>query len=354
MSYNTILQQGRFTSTGASVTLDLRSDLDWIKVYNETAAAQAAADLAYEFYWQRGMATAGGQQGLFWTKLGTVANDPVTVGQFAAAAGFVLVDSSIVTPGTANALTAITGANPPVVTTAATLPAVGDIVRVTNLDNQPQIGGLDFTVTAAGGGTFTIGNITLANSVASTAGFWRRIPFDAMFYPRNRYITWIENAVNPKVYMSVTHGFTVGQQVRLVLPGGAAVWENYAALNGVQATILAINTARAGNEPTNAGIANNIVLDIDTSTFGVWNVFGAANNESYPAAAEVPFTPAQIVPIGEDTAQALTTGVNILGDATRNTATLGITLIGGAAGPSGAANDIISWVAGKSFSVLNV
>jgi len=352
MAYDTIIEQGRFVSTGADVTLNLRQGVDWIRVYNTTALAQGAADLAYEFYWQRGMATTG-QLGLFWTKLGAVASDPVTIGQFAAGAGFVLVDSSLVVPGIANALTAITAANPPVVTTAVALPGVGSIVRFEDLNNQPQIAGIDFTVTAAGGGTFTVGNINLTNSTASTAGFWRVIPFDAMFYPRKRYITWVENSVNPKVYMSVTHGFTVGQKVRLVFPGGPAVWENYAALDGLQATIIAINVARAGNEPTNGGVANNIQLDIDTSTFGVWNVFGAANNEAYPASIAVPFSPAQIVPIGEDTGFALTAGVDILADSTRNTAITGITLVGGAAGPAGAAADIIYWVAGKSFAVNN-
>ena len=239
------------------------------------------------------------------------------------------------------------------VTTAATLPAVGSIVRFEDLDNQPQIAGIDFTVTAIGGGNFTIGNINLTNSTASTAGFWRLIPFDAMFYPRKRYITWVENAVNPKVYMSVTHGFTVGQQVRLVFPGGPVIWENYAALDGVTATIIAINVARAGNEPNNGGVANNIQLNIDTSTFGAWNVFGAANNEAYPDAGAVPFSPAQVIPMGEDTGFALTAGADILADATRNTAITGITLVGGAAGPAGAAADIIFWVAGKSFAVNN-
>jgi len=78
MAYDTIIEQGRFVSTGADVTLNLRQGVDWIRVYNTTALAQGAADLAYEFYWQRGMATTG-QLGLFWTKLGAVASDPITV-----------------------------------------------------------------------------------------------------------------------------------------------------------------------------------------------------------------------------------------------------------------------------------
>lgn len=350
MALDTVIQQGSFTADGGSKTLSIRSDWDWIKVYNETAFAQSAADLGYEFYFQRGM-TDG--RGVVWTKLGTVANDPVTVGQIAANSGFFYVDSSIATPGANVALTAITAANPPVVTTAGTLPSVGDIVRFNTLDNQPQVAGIDFTVTASGGGTFTVGNINLANSTASTSGFWRKIPYDPIFYPRRRSITWVENAVQPKVYMSVTHGYTVGQKVRFQFPGGSAVWGNYAAMDGQQATIIAINQTRAGNEPNNAGTANNIQVDFDTSTYGSWNVFGAGANQGYPPSTAIPFGPAQVVPFGEDTAEALSQSVNILDDATVNQAILGVRLAAGNSSPAGNANDVIYWVAGKSFSVNN-
>lgn len=349
MALDTVIQQGRFTADGLAKTLSIRSDWDWIKVYNETALAQSAADLGYEFYFQRGM-TDG--RGTVWTKLGTVANDPVTVGQIAAAEGFFYVDSSISAPGANVALTAITAANPPVVT-SGTLPSVGSIVRFNNLDNQPQVAGIDFTVTASGGGTFTVGNISLVNSTASTAGFYRVIPFDPIFYPRRRFITWVENAVQPKVYLSVTHGYTVGQKIRFQFPGGSAIWGNYAAMDNQEATIIAINQTRAGNEPNNGGTANNIQVDFDTSTFGAWNVFGAGGNEAYPAATEVPFGPAQVVPFGEDTAQALSSNTNILDDATVNQAIIGVTLAAGTASPAGQADDVIYWVAGKSFSVDN-
>jgi hypothetical protein len=290
-------------------------------------------------------------RGLLYTKEATIGALVPT--QIAANAGFFYVDSSLTAPLSNNLLTAITAANPPVVTTAATLPSVGDIVRFNMLDNQPQIAGLDFTVTAAGGGTFTIGNINLANSTASTSGNWRRIPYDAIFYPRRRFITWVENAVQPKVYMSVTHGYTVGQQVRFVFKGGAAVWGDYAQMDGQQATIIAINVARAGNEPNNAGTANNIQVDFDTSAYAAWNTFGAGANQGYPPSTAVPFSPAQVVPFGEDTAQAITSNVDILDDATENLAILGVRLAAGAASPAGVTGDVIYWIAGKSFSVDN-
>lgn len=347
MALDTVILQGRFTSTGTAQTIALRSDWDWMRVYNETVSYAAGNDDGAEFYFQRGMTNG---RGVLYTKEATIG--ALVPSQIAANEGFFYVDSSITTPSAAAALTAITAANPPVVTSAGHGLSVGDIVRFSTLDGQPQVAGIDFTVTASGA-TFTVGNINLANSTNSTTGFWRKIPFDAIFYPRRRFITWVENAVQPKVYMSVTHGYTVGQKVRFAFPGGTSVWGNFAGMDNQEATIIAINVARAGSEPNNSGTANNIQVDFDTSTFGAWNVFGAGGNEGYPPDTAVPFGPAQVVPFGENTAEALSQGTNILDDATINQAILGVTLAAGASSPAGVEDDVIYWIAGKSFSVDN-
>lgn len=370
----TIICQGTFTVPAAGVVaqnIAIPSGTDWMWVHNYTQAGiNGAGNTGINFYWQRGMAAGTGM-----VQYKTVAGVAVLSQDTYVSAGFTLLDTSSSVPGASNALTAITAANPPVVTTAATLPAVGSVVRIINPDNQAQIGGLDFTVTAAGGGTFTIGNINLANSVASTAGFWRQIPFDPIFYPRRRVVTFVRAAASAVIYLSVTHQFAVGQMVRLSFPGGSAVWGNYAALDGLQVAITAVNVARAGNEPNNGGTANNIQVNVDTSTFGAWNVFGAGANQGYPAAASVPFSPAQVVPEGEDSSVSLSSvlaqvplefsglavqNVNngLLSDATANTAFIGMTLgVGGNGtalgaqilGPAGAAaNDVMYWRAGKS------
>ena len=370
----TIIGQGTFTVPAAGVVaqnIAIPSGVDWMRVFNYTQSGiNGAANTGINFFWQRGMAAGTGI-----VQYKTVAGVALLSQDTYLTGGFTLLDTSSQVPGAANALTAITAANPPVVTTAVTLPAVGSVVRIINPDNQPQVGGLDFTVTAAGGGTFTIGNASLVNSVASTAGFWRQIPFDPIFYPRRRFVTWVRAAAQAVIYLSVTHQFAVGQIVRLSFPGGAAIWGNYAALDGVQATIVAINVARAGNEPNNAGTANNIQVNVDTSAFGVWNVFGAGLNQNYPAAALVPFSPAAVVPEGENSAESLSSalaqvplefngsavlGANngLLSDSTINLAYIGMTLgVGGNGtalgaqilGPAGAAaNDVMYWVAGKS------
>lgn len=351
MADNTILQQGRFTSDGTAKILQIRSDVDWMRVYNYTKIAADAAATGYSFYWQRGLAQGDGFE--FISNAGSSAIDLTVLG--ANGGGFELINSLDNNPGAASALTGLSAANPPVVTSAGHGLSVGDIVRFSSLNNQPQIAGIDFTVTASAA-TFTIGNINLANSTASTSGNWRKIPFDAAFYPRRRAITYVSqasNAAHAKIYMSVTHQFTVGQEVRLQFPGGSDVWENFAVLDGTLATVVGINETRAGNEPNNGGTANNIVVDVDVSALGNWNVFGAANNEGYPASSLVPFTPAQVVPVGEDTAYALSQGADILADATLNTGYLGMKLGAGTNGPAGVSSDVIYWVAGKSFNVDN-
>ncbi len=369
----TIIGQGTFTAaTGVpSVNIAIPSGTDWINVYNYTqAGVNGAANTGINFYWQRGMAAG---TGMVWYK--TAAGVALLSQDTYLTNGFTLLDTSLQVPGNSVALTAITAANPPVVTTAAT-PAVGSIVRIINPNNQPQIGGMDFTVTAATLNTnFTIGNASLTNSVASTTGFWRQIPFDPIFYPRRRLVTWVRAAAQAVIYLSVTHQFAVGQVVRLAFPGGSSVWGTYAALDGVQATIVAVNVTRAGNEPNNGGTANNIQVNVDTSAFGVWNVFGAGVNQNFPAAGIVPFTHAAVVPEGEDTAFSITTPLaqaplnydgsivlgtqpGLLSDATQNLAFIGMTLgVGGNGtalgaqilGPSGAvAGDVMYWRAGKS------
>src|SRR5690606_1375812 len=104
----------------------------------------------------------------------------------------------------------------------------------------------------------------------------------------------------------------------------------------LKASIVAINEADAD------GITNTITIDIDTTGFTAF---------AFPLTAAPGSTPAQVVPMGENTAQALALGADILGDATRNDAVFGIQLVAGTGSPAGVANDVIYWVAGKSFKV---
>jgi hypothetical protein len=354
--------QGRFTSTGVPEIIKIRSDLDWMYVLNETVAHADGADTGAEFRWQRGMADG---RGIIYTK--TSATDALQIAQIAAQSGFYLIDSSVNIPGASTALTGVnanSGAfsspqaltantnNLPVTLVAGANNPAG-VIRIFNVTGALQLGGLDFTVANVVANTSM--DLIYMDSIVSAAaggGTYRVIPFDPIFYPRRRYITKVIVATsgtaatgNPAlsaqqaiVTLSVTHGYTVGQVIRFVVPTVTATAFGMTELNGVKATIIAVGDQDAD------GATNTIRVDLDVSSFTAF---------AFPLTADGGFTPAQIVPVGEDTAQAILSGVNLLGDATINTAYIGIKLQAGTTSPAGVSGDVIYWIAGKSFNVDN-
>lgn len=311
--------QGKFTSTGASQTLNIRSGVDWIKVLNYTDNTQ--------YFWQVGMAAGVGKI--------TAANG--TTASLGAGLGFYPIDTSLNVPGASVVLTAISAAAIPVVSTGNTGGlANGDIVRLYNVTNGVQLNSIDFTIGAINANvSFTLAY--MSQIVAANAGTFRRIPYNPIFYPRNRYIVSISQAVEAVVVLTVTHGYKVGQVVSFVVPsvGGSAASYGMTEINGLQGTILAINTT-----------TNSITVDIDTTSFTAF---------AFPTTAQAAagFTQAQVVPVGMNTAEGLDSGVDILSDATINTGLIGIQLVGGANSPAGANGDVIYWTSGNSFSINN-
>ncbi len=331
MSDNTIIQQGRFTSAGSAVNISLRSGVDWMKVYNITqmAASQTTA-LGVEYYWQLGFP----QAAMIEYKKAGAANAGANLVVYSTSGGFTYVDSSLQSYGVVNAtVTAVSNASIPVVSNSGTNGLVaGQIVRLNTIAGAQQLGGIDFTV---GYNTLTTGTFSLdymSQIVAGTTGNWMLVNYDPIYYPRRRYITKISQASLAVVTLSVTHGYKVGQLVRMVVPAVFGMTQ----MNGLQATIVAINTT------TTSG--NTITLDIDSSAFTAF---------AFPVTAVYPFSPALVVPMGEDTAEALVLGQDILSDATVNSAFIGMQLAAGANSPAGSSSDVIYWVAGKSFSVDN-
>lgn len=327
--------QGRFTSDGQAAQLAFPTGVDYIHVYNLTQANSAGVGQGVQFYWQLGM---GQGLGLIYTK--TATTNALSISQVAANAGFYLIDTTVNIPGPSLALTGITSANPPVVNTSNTSSLnQDDIVRIFSTVGAKQLGGLDFTVQSIVPGTsFALAYMAQIASANPGAGTFRRIPFNPYFYPENRYITKITQATQAIVTLSVDHAFTVGQSIRLIVPTVTATTYGMTELDGVEATIIAIDQA------DNDGVTNTITIDVDTTGFTAF---------AFPLTTSPGFTPAQVVPIGENTATALNLGANILGDATINTGFFGIQLQAGAGSPAGVTNDIIYFVAGKSFAVEN-
>lgn len=362
----TILGQGTFTAQFSGVNpntgvasdqaamlqiIEIPSGADWVKVYNYTKAGANGQNDVYfqgvanafagvEFYWQRGMAAGTGIVRYKSNAASTLNEDTMVSG------GFTLYDPVNNQSGALNAtVTAISTASIPVVSNSGTnnlLP--GDVVRIINVTNAQQLGGFDFTV---GYNTLTSGTFSLDYmsqlALAGTTGSWRKINFDPIFYPRHRFISKITQASQAVVTLTVTHGYTVGQEVRVIVPSDYGMVE----INELSATIVAIDTT-----PTTG---NTITLNIDSSSFTAF---------AFPVNADVPFSPAMIVPIGE---AAIGSVANSLDDATRNTAFLGMILGAGGdgnalgtpiSGPAGTvhfsaadvidARDTMYWVAGKA------
>jgi len=338
MASNTVIQQGSFTSTGTSVTIPFVIGVDWMEVKNITVATNNQTNaLGVEYYWQRGFPS-----GAAWEYLKSNAANANNLSRYLTTGGFTFVDTS----GNPNAqlnngstgVSAVSTAGIPVATVGSTTGmSAGNIVRLYSIPGAGQLNGIDFTVgyNTFSGTTFSLDYMSQLAAAGTATGNFRVINFDPIYYPRSRYITKITQATQAVVTLSVTHGYQVGQTVRFSVPSAYGMVE----MDGLLGTITAVDTT------TTTG--NTITVNIDSSAFTTF---------AFPSAASLaggPFTPAQVGPVGEDTAQALISNVNILSDATTNTGYRGIILAAGANSPAGQANDVIYWRAGSSFSVSN-
>ena len=330
---NTIIQQGEFTSNQADKIIVLRSDVDWMTVVNWTQSVATNADYGCHYYWQRGMA-----EGLGLVYYHPAADATLAVAATAAGAGFTLIDSTDTAPGAARAITAATNVVAPVVAAANTNGlAVGSIVRLSGVTGAESLGGWDFQVGAVTAGVnFTMAyNMANAAGAAGTAGFYRVIPYDPIFYPRYRWIVNITQAVSAVIHTSVDHGYTVVQKIRVNLPSASF---GMVEINGVEGIVTAVT-------------AGTITTNIDSSGFTAF---------AFALPADIPFTMPSVIPVGIDMGTALTGAVDILADATHNTGYLGMRLhVGnvanpneGSLSPAGHQDDVIKWRAGKSFSNL--
>jgi len=322
---NTIIQQGRFTADGENKILVIRSDVDWMKVINYTVADDDTQTTAVgvEYYWQRGMGT----NGIEYKKSNAANAAQLTT---AISSAFNLIDSSANPVGAAVAESGITNVTKPVVSTADTSGLVaGDIVRISGETGAENLGGIDWQIDTVIANTSFAFGATLANApgAAGTGGFYRKIKFDPLYYPRYRFLANITAASSAVVTTTVDHGYTVGQEVRFKIPAAYGMIE----LDGLSGAITAVTS-------------DTFTVNIDSSGFTAF---------TFPLVASYPFDFAQVIPLGEDTAEALSNSVNILGDATVNTGYIGMELTAGTNAPAGASSDVIYWVAGKSFSVDN-
>lgn len=335
MADNTILQQGYFTGDGNLKRLALRSDVDFIHVRNITNIIAQTDTEGAEFFWQRDMnhggGTGAGLQYLMSTVAGTTGY--MRVAELASLTGFSLLDTSSSPVGSAIVATGTTNVVQPIISTGDTTGlADGDVVRLSGITEVPNLCSIDFEIDTINANTnfrWRYALKTAPGVAGTTNGYYRKIKYDPIFYPRRRYIVNIDTTAgqNITITTSVQHGLTAGQKVRFVIPAEYNITE----LNGVTATVQS------------AGLtASAFTVDINPDTTALTAMV-------FPTAVALR-SPAEVIPFGEDTSYAVTNALDILADQTYNDSFIGLELAGGANSPAGSNNDVIYWVAGKSFS----
>ena len=228
--------------------------------------------------------------------------------------GFTPIDYRTPPTFAATAVVSVTQANPAVVTANNHGLVAGDIVVFTGVVGMEQLSSIVFEVTnVIGVNSFNIGLDTTGFSAAGAGGTVQKL-FDSQFYrPQRRFITAITQA-NPCVITHSIHlpnDITVGEVFRIQVPAVYGMTE----IDGLQAEVTAINAA-----------TNQITVNIDSTGFTAF---------AYPVnPALLPFTPAQMLPIGDDT--------STLSGAVRSRAFSGLQL---GSAVVGASADDIKWVA---------
>lgn len=319
---------GTYTTAATPVAINLSIPAEYTKItlYNITDMGSTAANTNIMQAYATSSMAAGSGVYIPKTNGAATLGTPVTLA--AAGGGFTFVhDSGSVGLGAALAVTSATNATPIAVTIASTAGLnSGDVVRYYDAAGQLNVAGYDFTIDTVVANTSFNLSYSTAPGGAGTGGFVRRVPFDPRFYPVNRLITSISKATSAVIVLSVTHQFTVGQKVRMIVPSAYGMIE----MNNLLATITAINTT-----------TNSITVDVDSSAFTTF-----AFPTSAIAALGVNF--AQVVPVGEAAVNSIAQPyANLLDDATRNTSFNGV-IIGTTVQT---ASKLYQWVAEKGLTI---
>lgn len=297
--------KGSYISTGVATPLNLVIDPDYIEVFIQGDATGSEWD---------SVANPGHTKRATWFK-GMAAGRAFTVrntdgaatdqSDFIVANGFTVYDGSIQTPGPAVTGTAISQAALAVAADVAHGFVAGDRIVVSNCTGMRQVEGMTFEILSVNANDYTLPINTAAFVAPATAITSRKLPALPEFGPRRMYITGM-TAANPMVVTtSERHAFQVGGLVRLSVPTGFGM---------VQADDL-IGTVTAVTHV--AGAASTFTLNIDSSGFTAF---------AFPASADVPFTHAYALPVGDD--------ATVLVDSIANGAFRGVVLGTSVCGPN--------------------
>ena len=344
----TILTGGTFTSTGAGAKIPLPSSADYFHTWNITQMPLAPATaVVIEAEWfgpKFGLGQTAANDGIRWKK--TNSTNAINIDTFATATasnGFTYVPAvPIIEPQAANAITAITAANPAVVSQTNTY-SNGDILRIYNTTGMLQIGGMAFQISSVSGSGYTLLGLpaTASNGFASAAtnGNTRRVSQFAAVDPETLFITNISQATQAVVSTSVdpSNYYSVGMLIHFSVPGSFGMKE----INQLTGRIIAVNAVAA---TSNIG-AYNVTVNIDSTAFTAFAFPASTASPTAqlfatfaPAGAQTQFNPITLVQTGYDfVKQPFRTGQF----------SPYMFIAGGAQSPGGANLDQINWIAYK-------
>ncbi len=342
----TIITGNSFVSAGIGVKIPLPSSADYFKTWNITKLNAAAPTGAVEGEWfgsKFGTGASAVNDGTRWSKGGSSAISIDKFSNSTAGAGFTYVTTvPVVEPQGANAITAITAANPAVVSQTNTYSA-GDVLQLYNTTGMLQIAGMNFQISTVTGSGYTLLGLpaTASNgfAAAATAGYTRRISMYNAVEPEYLFITNISQATQAVVSTSVdpSNHYVVGMKIHFSIPGSFGMTQ----MNQLTGKILAVNAVSA---TSNIG-AYNLTVDIDSSAFTAFAFPASTASPTAqlfatlaPAGASTQFNPVTLVQTGYDfQKQPFRTGQF----------TPYMFLGAGQYSPAGENNDIINWAAFK-------
>lgn len=247
------------TSTGKSHQINLPVSI--ILTFNDKEIDSGSAGIAVA----AGFRDLQGH-GYGWKKDGSAS-------KLAAGSGFTYLSCSDPTLGEKKPVTAVSDADPPVVSAAGNDVSPGDTVRMINITGAKQLNGMEFTagLETLTGGTFSLDFMSKL-AAAGTTGFYRKVTNRTS--QGLKYITKIEKGTSTVVTTSVIHEFTEGLQVEFTIGKSFGMTE----LDGKKGIITAIDKEN-----------NTFTVNIDSSNF---------NDFKFPATGDKKDTPAQVMVVG--------------------------------------------------------
>ena len=290
---------GSFTSTATPDRHDVQlpqGQPDYFKLVNRTDW-NAASETSLVSEWYKGMAFDAAltvDSGVNTNRELSTAATAVTTN------GFRFIDTWNPPTFTSNGLSAISAANPAVISVDSSTGsvAVGDVVRVTNTTGMLQVAGYDFSVTAVSTDTSISLNFDAQNEAAAATDGEVRLIIPGRMYPRNRYIVPVgglagvsvaaSNGAQCVVCTSVYHDFSVGEKISFRVTSAFGMSE----LNNLTATVVSIgNASGAAYSTAIAANYNAMQLDLDVSSFTAFSLPASAT-------AAAGYSPAMVVPAG--------------------------------------------------------